>query len=83
MSDVKVIGRRATAVSERLFERAEDCIYPMPTREEIEARGYTDVDATWQRVKRERDDFIARFNSDPEFRELARREAREAQQRRS
>ncbi len=44
---------------------AEDYIYPMPTVAEVVAAGYP---ATyWDAVKRQRDEFIAKFNSDPAF----------------
>jgi hypothetical protein len=47
----------------------------MPTVAEVVARGYPP--AYWDKIKAERDEFIAKFNSDPTFKAeaIAKREA--------
>ena len=65
---------RAKSTAARRFETAEDCIYEMPTDEQVVDAGY--VTERWQDIKRERDAFIARFNSDPDFAAKAREHAR-------
>ncbi len=45
---------------------AERYIYPMPTVEEVVKAGY--AASYHEQIKRERDAFIARFDSDPTFR---------------
>jgi hypothetical protein len=75
MSDVSIRGRyRRPAPAPRTpqeprYETAEDCIYPMPSVEEVVRAGYQ---ATyWDKIKAERDEFIQRFNAEPEFRTAA------------
>jgi hypothetical protein len=45
---------------------AEDFIWPMPTVDEVVARGYPA--AYWDTIKAERDRFIEKWNTDPVFR---------------
>ena len=85
MSETKLHGsNRHTTLQEPGTETAEQCIYPMPTVEEVVRAGYPS--SYWDKVKSDRETFIARFNAEPEFAARARidyaRQKREHEERR-
>lgn len=71
MSETKLHGSRRWQA--KRFDVAEDCIYPMPTVDEVTKAGYPA--SYWNKVKEERDAFIEKFNADPEFAARARAQA--------
>jgi len=66
---------RASAGKKPSFRTAEECVYRMPTVEEVVAAGYPA--SYWDMVKARRDEFIRRFESDPAFAADARKRAEE------
>lgn len=81
MSETKHRLRAAATPAWPRFQTADECIYALPTLDEVRAAGYHDAEAMLERVTRERAELVARFNSDPAFAAEARAEAAAAWER--